>query len=613
MKKIFFSFIFAFALILTSGIFLTACDGNNESNKIKVTMEQYSGDGISSVALYAVSKADFEKADDTKGFSLFTNRGNLYGWGNSSESPKEAKTVSLNEGEYVAVVAMSIEESHSMLAPLTGNSDIKLEINGVVSNFYSTSIFNGTDVFVPFTGYQYWTFVGVDFFKMSEEDAEVFTFSGDITVKLVGNATIKTYEPKITLKNYDANNTKYNDLVFNLYKNDSLYKSEISALELKAACEEEKATYYDVYKLEFYFADHAKFFPNYKSIDDFTNNRGSKNENLEIEFYELRYQYKDDHEIVLDFSVFDDITVEDLSMISFEKWYWENSSFAIYDSMYADGNYQFIVDGKAPQNTLTLAEYRAANNVKVKTIVSELVALILKDSSMTLASGNTQFADSYLTADDIQLGDPVADKPGYRYVTIDFGDYKSYRGENYNTLYFRAYYGVSQGEGMYAMYPYNFNSLKQQLQKVEFANETICDLEGYGYVDWDGLKSARDNRNQIAYLGDEPADEFDYYAPQDGCYYFGGEVELFLGRGGSYSGYDSTVNTLELTISREGEDDITITLTRDNYTDQNWTLNGTYDWITCEFDNDIYQTRLVIKSDKVTKVSGKLTVTLANQ
>ncbi|MCH5148610.1 MAG: hypothetical protein J1G05_04510 [Clostridiales bacterium] len=612
MKKIFIGFIIAFALTLTSGICLTAC-GGNDPKKINVTMEQYSGDGISNVTLFAASKADFENADGDTDFGVFSNRGNIYSYGYT-------QTVDLRQGEYLAIVAMNLAESHVMLAGgFTGQaeSDVQLEINGVVSNFYSTGIFSGSDMYIPFAGYQYWTFVGNDFFRMSEDDV-MYTFSGDITVKLVGNATIKTYAPKVTLKNYDENNTKYNDLVFNIYKNESLLeyngKTELSTLELKAAFEKEvedkNATYYDKYKVVAYFENHAKFIPNYGS---FAGSRSNLNDDLEIEFYEMDYFYANGQEIVLDFTAFDDVTVEELSMIPFEKWYWENSHFAIYDSMYEDGNYQFIVDGKAPQDTLTLLEYREANNLKVKTVVSELVAFILKDSSMTLVSGNMPgWSDNNyytLTADDIEIGAEVADKPGYRYVTIDFGDYKCYRFNDYNKLTFRAHYGVSEGEGMYAYHPYNFNSLKQ-LQKVEFVNEGTENNGSEYFTEWDGLKSATDNMNQIPYLGDNYSDQ---WSDQDGCYYFGGEVELYLGRGGGPTGSSNDVNTLELTISREGEADITLTLTRATSLDQNWILEGSYDWITCEFDNDIYQTRLVIKSDKVTKVSGKVTITATNQ
>lgn len=592
---------------------LAACGDGGES-KIHVSLEEYSGDGISNIALFAASKADFENADGDTDFGVFSNRGNIYGYGNT--------TVDLRQGEYLAIVAMNLKESHVMLAGgFTGQaeSDVQLEINGVVSNFYSTGIFDGSDMYIPFAGYQYWTFVGNDFFRMSEDDV-MYTFSGDITVKLLGNATVKTYAPKVTLKGYDENNTKYNDLVFNIYKNESLLeyngKTDLSALELEAAFEKEvedsNATYYDRYKVVAYFENHAKFIPG-KFIAPSGSSIGDLNEDLEIEFYEMNYFIEGWQKIELDFTAFDDVTVEELSMIPFEKWYSENSHFAIYDSMYEDGNYQFIVDGKAPQDTLTLAEYYVANNLKVKTVVSELVALILKDSSMTLISGNSNMSNYYrtFTVDDIEIGAEVADKPGYRYVTIDFGDYKCYRGNDYNKLTFRAHYGVSEGEGMYAYYPYNFNSLKQKLQKVEFATETIYEAGLWGVTEWEDLKSAKDSGNQIPYLGNEPSDE---WSDQDGCYYIGDELQLFLGHGGSPGGGDY-VDTMELTISREGEADIIITLTRDGSAWYKWTLNGTYDWITCEYesiDNFGDQTRLVIKSDKVTKVSGKLTITAKN-
>ena len=609
MKKIILTLL-ALVCALCCAFGLAACDDGSEA-KIHVRLEEYSGDGISNVTLFAASKADFENADGDTDFGVFSNRGNIYGYGNT--------TVDLRQGEYLAIVAMNLKESHVMLAGgFTGQaeSDVQLEINGVVSNFYSTGIFSGSDMYIPFAGYQYWTFVGIDFFRMSEED-EMYTFSGDITVKLLGNATIKTYAPKVTLKGYDENNTKYNDLVFNIYKNENLLeyngKTDLSALELKAAFEKEvedkNATYYDRYKVVAYFENHAKFIPNYGS---FAGSRSNLNDDLEIEFYEMDYFYADGQEIELDFTAFDDVTVEELSIIPFKNGdpLGGNSSYVIYDSMYEDGNYQFIVDGKAPQNTLTLVEYRAANNLKVKTVVSELVALILKDSSMTLVSGDSNMSNYYrtFTADDIEIGAEVADKPGYRYVTIDFGDYKCYRGNDYNKLTFRAYYEVSQGEGMSAMHPYNFNSLKQQLQKVEFVTETIYEAGLWGVTEWEDLKSAKDSGNQIPYLGNEPSDE---WSDQDGCYYIGDELQLFLGHGGGPGGGEY-VNTMELTISREGEADIIITLTRADSAWYEWTLNGTYDGIICEYDENVSQTRLVIKSDKVTKVSGKLTVTANN-
>lgn len=622
MKKITLTLL-ALVCALCCAFGLAACGDGGSESKIHVSLEEYSGDGISNIALFAASKADFENADGDTDFGVFSNRGDIYGYGYTSDG-KVAKTVDLRQGEYLAIVAMNLDQSHVMLAGgLTGlaESDVQLEINGVVSNFYSTSIFSGSDMYIPFAGYQYWTFVGNDFFRMSEDDV-MYTFSGDITVKLLGNATVKTYAPKVTFKGgvYDENNTKYNDLVFNIYKNESLLeyngKTDLSALELKAAFEKEvedrNATYFDKYKVVAYFENHAKFIPSYGHSDSFAGSRSNLNEDLEIEFYEMDYFIEDWQEIVLDFTAFDDVTVEELSMIPFEKWYWENSSYAIYDSMYEDGNYQFIVDGKAPQDTLTLAEYYAANNVKVKTVVSELVAFILKDSSMTFVSGNMPgWSDNNyytLTADDIEIGAEVSDKPGYRYVTIDFGDYKCYRCNDYNKLTFRAHYEVSQGEGMYAMYPYNFNSLKQQLQKVEFVTETIDEANSWSVEEWEDLKSAKDSGNQIPYLGNEPSDE---WSDQDGCYYIGDELQLFLGHGGGPGGGEY-VNTMELTISREGEADIIITLTRGDSGWYEWTLNGTYDGITCEYDENVYQTRLVIKSDKVTKVSGKLTITANN-
>lgn len=427
MKKKLLSFVLAFAFILTTGICLTACGGKGD-NTIKISTAQISDAGVTQMSLYYADFEEMKKLADENEEISETNK-QIDAWNEEhaaeiasgemqAQTRLESKpynilrrggdlysvfsglnTVSLNPSTYYLVVTLKIDQDYYIDGGL-GDYALTLEVDDTTFQ----GLYVGNDSYgMPFSNCYFW--------MINKE------ISSNTTIKVKGNTELKAYTPFSNFVNYSSNPV-YNDLMFKVSVDGTPIKyndsEEIAVGNLLDAINASPARLNQTYHITCYFAGHNKFFTGTEMFEKFFNRHilpsgGLNGSELEVSWDFDRYNSH--NPVTLDFSAFNGLTESDLSTVTF------GTDTNAYEELL------LIVDGVEKSTpTLTLAEYRNANDIKIRLKVSEGQIGDWPEQFTARWNWNKQFDSS---RSDLYPGEDEYSS-GYYYITINLGDYKSY-------------------------------------------------------------------------------------------------------------------------------------------------------------------------------------------
>jgi len=511
---------------MCSTLSLAGCGGKD--NNIDISMAKFTDEGISGIEFYAGSKTEYDNRDkDTPLEDVLKFKGNLYSsW---EDDGHKFKTVELEKNEWVGVVVINFNQGYEI-------GDIKLEVNNKELEFVSVSS-------------SYYTILD-----------EVIT--DDIQLKVKGKPQVSTFSPTVNLQDYETcqSGQVCQDLRFKVgvgemggesitYKPfEYNSKTEFTATEFKEAMENTSFTFFEMVKVTAYFTEKAKFFPNYNDITNFIDvSNLMVSDDWEVSWI---FQHSDNGGEIpaatLDYSVFSNIDSEIMSnislsckaFISFPNTHVDKN----YVTRFEDGSYKFIVDN-VEKDKLTLAELNSCKNLKIKLEVTQLMATLMKDDTVTVRVGDIDddwgneelwngktFQKNELVLSDEQ----VPGKPGYYYLTLDLGNLKTNKNQN-------SYLDICLKLNVDSIHLEDLDNLLtneiEGLNKVEFVFDDSSTYGGHR------LNPFKNNVNQLDIVSEGENGERSM-----GCYYLDNtdlEVEI-----DDITFPQSYCNNLKLTITK---------------------------------------------------------------
>lgn len=443
MKKAFRKIATGLAAMMLAAIAFTtfaACSSRSEDDdKIKISLAQFNEDGIVSINLYYLGYADYEAIEVENEKIREDNQKLLHDAGveNYEDLNEEQRnqvdnfwqnekyfyssnklrncylyngyndltgvvtngtytSAELDKGSYFLVVAFKVGEVYTL-----NRGDMQVEVNGKEYPLYSLGLKEGQ-------------LRNEDSFAMIEQRID-----SDTKITITGKTNVKSYNP-IEYKNTPVPNSIYSDLMFKVAVDGKPItyngNEEIAVADLKEAIDASSTTQLQKYKLTCYFKDKAKFFPSNEVINKFFGQYAvlKSSKDLQLEWEHENYY---DKKISLDFHAFDGYTNDDLSKIKVR----------------CDGSigeiYEFIVNDGTAQPMLTLADYRDAENVKIKLQPSIDIKNLWdekSDDEVMFKPESAVDAPGVLKKD-VEITD--------EYIIINIGGYKSYKYQTENTAY----------------------------------------------------------------------------------------------------------------------------------------------------------------------------------